>query len=180
MYKQIFKETKIHIYKSIVRSLMTYGVETWTINSKLNSKLKSTEMDFLRSARCSKLDGIRNRIIWEKMNLMKQLCSLWGIRSTVVWTCEEDGWRYTVLPVRSSEWDPNGKNRRGRLKTTWIEGIINLLKDKGLQDGDWKDRDWMEEENQSIILGTGRCCIHLKPVDDDFYFRKIDIFVSKT
>ena len=41
--KQIFKETKIHIYKSIVRSLIiTYGAETWTINAKLNSKLQST------------------------------------------------------------------------------------------------------------------------------------------
>ena len=25
----------------------------------------------------------------------------------------------------------------------------------------------MDEENQNLILDTGRCCIHFKPVDDD-------------
>ena len=33
-----------------------------------------------------------------------------------------------------------GRKRRGRPKKTWIEGITNLM-DRGLQDGDWEDRD---------------------------------------
>ena len=49
------------------------------------------------------------------------------------------------LLVRSLEWVPNGRKRRGRPKKTWIEGIMNLMKDRGLQDGDWEDRDeWMK------------------------------------
>ena len=45
------------------------------------------------------------------------------------------------LPMRSLGWVPNGKNRRGRPKKTWKEGIMNLMKDRVLQDGDWEDRD---------------------------------------
>ena len=59
--KTIFKTTKINIYKSLVRSVLTYGVETWILILKVKSKLHSTEMDFLmRSARCSKLDRVRS------------------------------------------------------------------------------------------------------------------------
>ena len=44
------------------------------------------------------------------------------------------------LPVRSLR-VPNWRKRRGRPKKTWIEGIMNLIKYRGLQDGDWEDRD---------------------------------------
>ena len=43
--------------------------------------------------------------------------------------------------MRSLEWVRNGRKRRGRPKKTWIEGIMNLMKDRGLQDADWEDRD---------------------------------------
>ena len=44
------------------------------------------------------------------------------------------------LTVRSLEWVPNGRKRRRRPKKTWIEGIMNLM-ERGMQDGDWEDRD---------------------------------------
>ena len=34
------------------------------------------------------------------------------------------------LPVKSLEWVPNGSKRRGRPKNTWMEGIMNLMKDR--------------------------------------------------
>ena len=45
------------------------------------------------------------------------------------------------LLARSLEWVPHGRKIRGTPKKTWIEGIMNLMKDRGLQDGDWEDRD---------------------------------------
>ena len=66
-------------YKPIVRCLMTYGAETWTTNAKLNSKLESTEMDVLRrSARCSKLDRIRNSTIRQKTNFNETIMQFMG------------------------------------------------------------------------------------------------------
>ena len=45
------------------------------------------------------------------------------------------------LPLRSLEWVPNGRKRRVRPKKTCIEGIINLMKDRGLRDRDeWRKR----------------------------------------
>ena len=69
------------------------------------------------------------------------------------------------LPMRSLEWALNGKKGRGRDKKTWIEGIMNLMKDRGLQDDDWEDRN--EWRKRIKILDAGSSCIHSKDVDDD-------------
>ena len=39
--KNIFKETKIKIYgpESVIQNLVTYGAETWMLNTNLRSKL---------------------------------------------------------------------------------------------------------------------------------------------
>ena len=68
--RHIKKETKINIYKTIVRSVLTYGTETWILNKKIKSKLASTEMDFLRSSRHSKLEKVWNIEIRRQMNYL--------------------------------------------------------------------------------------------------------------
>lgn len=45
--RYVIKATKLRIYNSIVRSIMTYGTVIWVINKSLN-KIRSTEMDFMR------------------------------------------------------------------------------------------------------------------------------------
>ena len=72
--RHIQKETKINIYKTIVRSVLTYGTETWILNKKIKSKLASTEMDFLRrSSRHSKLEKVRNIEIRRQMNYQESI-----------------------------------------------------------------------------------------------------------
>ena len=62
----------LNVVKYITRckSTITYGAETWEFNKHLESKLMSMEMDvFRRSARCLRLEKIRNNVIREKMNI---------------------------------------------------------------------------------------------------------------
>jgi hypothetical protein len=62
------------IYHEIVKSTITYAAETWCLKAKTTEKLNSTEMDFwLRSARISRKDKIRNTIIKQKMNVTRSL-----------------------------------------------------------------------------------------------------------
>ena len=106
---------------------MTYGEETWTINAKLNSKLQSTETDFLRrSTRCSKLDKIRNATIRQKMNFNETIMQFVGNKQ-LQWFGHAKRMAEDRLPVRSLEWVPNGGKRRGRPKKTWIEGILKVM-----------------------------------------------------
>jgi hypothetical protein len=52
--RNVLHSTKLLIYKSIVKSILTYGAETWSIKWKHRHKLLAIEMDYLRhSARIS-------------------------------------------------------------------------------------------------------------------------------
>jgi hypothetical protein len=42
----ILGKTKTIIYKSIVESILLYGSETWTLNTRQQNKLLATEMDY--------------------------------------------------------------------------------------------------------------------------------------
>jgi hypothetical protein len=68
----ILGKTKTLIYKSIVESIMPYGSETLALNRRQQNKLLATEMDYWRrSARKSRRESIRNRVIREMIDVGK-------------------------------------------------------------------------------------------------------------
>ena len=65
--KDITKNRKKVIYNSMVKSVLTYGAETWSLYEDDRRRINGTEMDVLRrSARISKLDRKTNEYIREK------------------------------------------------------------------------------------------------------------------
>ena len=58
------------VYNSMVKSVLIYGAETWSLFEDDRRRINATEMDALRrSARISKLDRKMNECIREKMNV---------------------------------------------------------------------------------------------------------------
>ena len=58
------------IYNSMVKSVLIYGAETWSLYEDDRRRINATEMDTLRqSARISKLDRKVNDYIREKMDV---------------------------------------------------------------------------------------------------------------
>ena len=51
----------------MVKITVTYGGETWKFNKNLESKLMSMEMNFLRSARCSRLEKLETMLLDKKL-----------------------------------------------------------------------------------------------------------------
>ncbi|PSN41472.1 hypothetical protein C0J52_27683 [Blattella germanica] len=45
------------------------------------------------------------------------------------------------LPKNIFEWHPMGRRKRGRSNITWTEGILKTMRERGLQEGDWEDRE---------------------------------------
>ena len=57
--RDVTPKTKTHIYHAIVKSIIIYAAETWSLKTKTVAKLNSTEMDFWRrSARISRKDKL--------------------------------------------------------------------------------------------------------------------------
>jgi hypothetical protein len=70
--KNILHKPKKHIYQALVQSILLYGAEIWTLNTKQANKLLATEMDFCRrSARKSRKEKVRNVTIREVMEVRK-------------------------------------------------------------------------------------------------------------
>jgi len=106
-------KTKTHIYQTIVKSTITHAAEIWCLKAKTVAKLNSTEMDFwLRSARISRKDKIRNTIIKQKMNIVR------GV--------------YRVLLGKPERRRPLGRPRRG-----WVDNIRMDLQEVGCGYMDW-------------------------------------------
>jgi hypothetical protein len=72
--RNILHGTKLTVYNATVKSILTYGVETWTVKQKHRNKLLAAEMDCLRrSTRISRMDKIRNEAIRTKMGIKKNI-----------------------------------------------------------------------------------------------------------
>ena len=67
--KDMTKNRKKIIYNSMVKSVLIYGAETWSLYEDDRRRINATEMDALgRSARIYKLDRKTNEYIGEKMD----------------------------------------------------------------------------------------------------------------
>ena len=45
------------------------------------------------------------------------------------------------FPRKVLKWVPPVRRRRGRPRITWIDGVLSCMREKGLEEGDWSDRE---------------------------------------
>ena len=137
----IINKTKTMIYKSIVESILIYRAETWTLNGRQKNKLLATEMDFWRrSAKKSRREKVKNSVIRELMNVNKNVIEVIEERS-LRWFGHIKRMEAERIPKAVSEWEPDGKRRRGRPIGTWMNGVKENLAKRGLKEEDTKDRE---------------------------------------
>jgi len=66
----------------MVKSVLIYGAETWSLYEDDMRRINATEMDALRqSASISKLDGKTNEYIREKMDAPDTILERWAVYS---------------------------------------------------------------------------------------------------
>jgi hypothetical protein len=87
--KDITKNRKKVIYNSVVKSVLIYGAETWSLYEDDRRRINATEMDALRrSATISKRDRKTNEYIREKMDAPDAILNAKNKKKThLVWTC---------------------------------------------------------------------------------------------
>ena len=139
--KHISSKNKKRIGQTMVESVLCYGSEIWALKEEDKRKLLAIEMDYLRrSARVSRLQRVRNEEIRNRMKATE----------SVIQRVEKRGLRWfghllrmddTRWPKRIFQWTPPGKNKRGRPRRSWNEGIRQTMRDRGMEEDLAYDRE---------------------------------------
>jgi len=138
--KEHNKKPEKGYYSSMVKSVLIYGAETWSLYEDDRRRINATEMDALRrSARISKLDRKTNEYVRGKMD--EQDMILDDItRKQLIWYGHVERMETTRLPKIMILWKPEGRKKRGRPWRTRKDGIYTAMNERDLRMGEWNNR----------------------------------------
>jgi len=136
--ENITRNRKKIIYNSMVKSVLIYGAETWSLYEDDRRRINATEMDALRrSARVSKLDRKMNEYVRGKMDAQDMILDditrkqLFGMVMSREWTqCD-----YQKL----IHWKPEGRKKQGHPRRTRKDGIYTAMNGRDLRMGKWNN-----------------------------------------
>ena len=133
----ISTRNKLRIFNSNVKSVLLYGSETWRVTNTLSSKLQTFINSCLRYILNIRWpEKISNRELWQRTN-----------QDPITQQIARRKWRWIGHTLRKApgditrhalEWNPQGKRRVGRPKTTWRRSCEEEMKTCGLSWGEAK------------------------------------------
>ena len=123
----IGRRRKRNIYKSIIKSTLLYGTETWTIAEKNRKKLEATEMDvFRRTLGISRMERIRNEEVRLRMGIEDTIMK--DVKhKQLIWYGHVNRISETRVPKIIMKWVPTFRRKRGRPQKTWKEGVAKAM-----------------------------------------------------
>ena len=105
-------------------------------------------MAFLRrSARCSRLEKIRNNVVIEKINIKNSVLDI-RYKIQTDWYGHVQRMDQERLPRRILKWYPPGRRRKGRPRNSWMQEIKKGMRERGIGDLKWVHREgWRKKIN---------------------------------
>lgn len=148
--ENIRQETKLHIFHSIVESIVLYGAEMWPQTQTTRNRIRTVELDFMR--RCLKVtrrDRIRTEEIWRRMGVEQSITKTLENRA-LQWYGHVKRMPKQRWPRKVTEWSPFGRRRRGRPALSWENYIKSIMAEKGLREGDWENKDFWKQKTANL------------------------------
>ena len=138
------RRMKLHLYNSMVKTVLLYGSESWRITESDRQRLDVFHNSALRKiCRIFWPEKITNEALYDITNSepMGQIVKKRRLR----WFGHVSRMDIGRIPHVSLNWTPIGKRKKGRPKATWRSTVVNELKEMGLTWGEAKcaanDRD---------------------------------------
>ena len=124
------KGVKTLIYTSILRPILAYGHESWTLTSKTRSQIQAAEMKVLRLIKgVTRLDKLRNENIRRELHVEDILEFV--ERGQLRWYGHVKRMDDSRYPRKYLEWKPDGRRPVGRPRKRWLENIDASLRKRG-------------------------------------------------
>ena len=107
----------------MVKSVQIYGNETWSLCEYDRRRINATETNALkRSGRISKLDRKTNEYIREKIHAPDKILDE-ITRKQLIWYGHVERMDPPRLPKIVIHWKPERRQKQGRPRRTWKDGI---------------------------------------------------------
>ena len=128
--RNIPRKCKTTIYTTILRPILTYGSEAWTLTSRTRSKIQAAEMRVLRMIKgVTRRDRMRNDEIRRELGVVSILEMV--ERSKLRWYGHVQRMNENQFPRKYLEYRPQGRRPVGRPRRRWIEGVGEALAARG-------------------------------------------------
>ena len=143
--REVSTSTKMVVYNTVFKPILTYGSESWVLTQRQKSKIQAVEMKFLRGVRgVTKRDKMRNDRIREDLKIEPIMKSI--ERQQLKWfghvvRMEETRQVKKVWQARTAR-----KRNRGRPTRTWDSVVANNLKERGLT---WKEAEKLAKNKKT-------------------------------
>ena len=125
--KEIPKDVKVCIYTTVLRPVLLYGSETWTLTSKLKSRIQATEMRVLRLIYgVTRRDRVRNEVIRQTLKVESVLTII--ERNLLRWYGHVERMPDSRDVKRIHKWKPNKKRPIGRPRKRWEDQIKEIAR----------------------------------------------------
>lgn len=127
------RKCKIIMYKTILKPILTYAAEYWTLTTKTMSKVQAAEMRVPRLIRgLARRDRMRNDRIREELGVNTSLLEEVE-RSKLRWYGHVKRMEQDRKPRKYLEWKLQGRRPVGRPRKRWMEGVRDRLEKRGLE-----------------------------------------------
>ena len=150
--KQISRNTKVRIYKTILRPTLMYASETWVLNKSTQSELEIWERTILRRIYGGKKGemGYERRTNKEIYDLFKEPPIGEVVKARrMQWLGHLERMNEQRI-VKHLAWkEPVGKKRKGRPRKKWREAVAIDLKERQITN--WKEKAKDRKTWQKII-----------------------------
>lgn len=139
--KEISKQTKLTVFKTIYRPVLTFGCESWTLTEQQKSKIQAVEMRYLRRVRgVTMKDRMKNVDIRRELKIRSTLEFIEGRKLSWWGHLQRMREERPVKKVWRAKTQRN--RRRGRPRKTWDDTMAEILANRGKT---WKEATVMAQ-----------------------------------
>jgi len=159
--RSLNRSLKLKIYKSLIRPVVTYGCEAWTLTNRDEQHLRIFKRRVLRKifGPVQNEDGSwRIRMNYELNELIGNADIVRFIKSRrIAWLGHVTRMDDKRTPKRILQWKPIGTRTRGRPQKRWIAGIEEDLQIMGVRQWrkEWEERAEWKKITEKVNTHSG-------------------------
>lgn len=150
--KIIARKTKLNIYKTLIRPIVTYGAETWTLTKSVSARLAVFERKVLRRILGAVKQGDNWRIRYN--NELYELYNEINLETYVKLTRLR--WLGHVVRMDNNRrvkmihnGMPEGTRTRGRPRQRWMDNVMTDVREFGILN--WKEKASNRDEWKRVL-----------------------------